>query len=192
MPRRSAADKAQTHDDILRHAALAFRKYGSGVGIGEVMSEAGLTQGGFYRHFKSKDDLLVEAVALSLNEIADRLDRIAQKAPHGSELTAIITAYLSEEHLRHPETWCALATLAADIGRQSATVRKALDGAMMQYMEKMAKYMPGTTPQERSATFLVLFSGMAGAMAMARAMGDKDARMLVLTLAREHYLRTFT
>jgi hypothetical protein len=98
---------------------------------------------------------------------------------------------MSEEHLRHPETWCALASLSPDVGRQSAAVRKRLDGAMFAYMEKMAKYMPGATPQERSATFLVLFSGMAGAMAMTRAMGDKDMRQQVLSVARDYYLRTF-
>ncbi|MDQ6931116.1 MAG: TetR/AcrR family transcriptional regulator [Candidatus Eremiobacteraeota bacterium] len=185
------SDKAQTHHDILRRASEAFQRHGSGVGIGEIMKELGLTRGGFYRHFGSKDDLLVEAVALSLNEIADRLDRIAQKAEPGSELAGIITAYMSEEQLHHPESWCALATLSSDIGRQSTPVRKRLDAAMLQYMEKMLKYMPGATQQERSGTFLVLFSGMAGAMAMMRAMGDKEMRHQVLGLTRGYYLKTF-
>ena len=167
------------------------RKHGSGVGIGEVMKELGLTHGGFYRHFRSKDDLLVEAIALGLTQVADRLDRVAQQAQPGSELAAIITAYMSEEHLRHPETWCALATLSPDIARQSAAVRKRLDGAMLRYMEKMTKYMPGASEQERGSAFLVLFSGMAGAMAMTRAMGDKDMRHQILGAMREYYLKTF-
>lgn len=191
MAKRSAADKAETHQDILRHASEAFRSRGSGVGISEVMKELGLTHGGFYRHFESKDDLLIEAIALSLTQIADRLERIAQQAQPGSERAAIITAYMSEEHLRHPETWCALATLSPDIGRQPTPVRKRLDGALVGYMERMTKYMPGSTPQERSSAFLVLFSGMAGAMAMTRAMGDKDMRHHVLDVARTYYLKNF-
>jgi TetR/AcrR family transcriptional repressor of nem operon len=191
MARRSAADKAQTREQILHRASQAFRAHGSGVGIGEVMKELGLTHGGFYRHFESKDELLIEAVALSLAEIADKLDHIAERAEPGRQLEAIITAYLSPEHLRHPETWCALATLSPDIARQSAAIRKRLDGAMMAYMEKMAKYMPGSNPNERTANFLILFSGMAGAMAMARAMGDKDMRDQVLALARDYYIKTF-
>ena len=191
MSRRSAAEKAQTREQILRRASQAFREYGSGVGIGEVMKELGLTHGGFYRHFESKDELLIEAISLGLAEIADKLDRIAQQAEPGRELEAIITSYLSQEHLRHPETWCALATLAPDIARQSAALRKRLEGAMMGYMQKMAKYMPGSSDQERAATFLILFSGMAGAMAMARAMGDKDLREQMLSLSRDYYIKTF-
>jgi TetR/AcrR family transcriptional regulator, transcriptional repressor for nem operon len=192
MAKRSVAEKAETHEKILRHASQAFRAQGSGVGIGEVMKELSLTHGGFYRHFESKDELLIEAITLSLNEIADRLEHVAEKAEEGKRLEAIITAYLSSEHLLHPETWCALATLAPDMGRQSAGVRKRLDGALQSYMEKMSKYMPGKNEQERRDTFLVLFSGMAGAMAMTRAVGDKTMREYLLNLTRKYYLGTFT
>jgi TetR/AcrR family transcriptional regulator, transcriptional repressor for nem operon len=191
MAKRSVAEKAETHEKILRHASQAFRAQGSGVGIGEVMKELGLTHGGFYRHFESKDELLIEAITLSLNEIAERLERVAQKAEEGKRLESIITAYLSSEHLLHPEVWCALATLAPDMGRQSAGVRKRLDGALQAYMEKMSKYMPGKNEQERRDTFLVLFSGMAGAMAMTRAVGDKTMREHILNLTRKYYLETF-
>jgi TetR/AcrR family transcriptional repressor of nem operon len=191
MARKSAADKAQTHERIIERASRAFREHGSGVGIGEVMKELGLTHGGFYRHFESKDELLVEAIARSLDEVAERFDRIAQTAAPGKELQAIITAYLSAEHLRHPETWCALATLAPDIGRQPAAVRKQIDGALQRYMGRMAKYMPGESEEERRANFVILFSGMSGAMAMTRACGDKDMRERVLGTTRDYYLTSF-
>jgi TetR/AcrR family transcriptional regulator, transcriptional repressor for nem operon len=191
MAKRSVAEKAETHERILRHASQAFRAQGSGVGIGEVMKELGLTHGGFYRHFESKDDLLVEAITLSLNEIADRLERVAEKAEEGKRLEAIITAYLSTDHLLHPEVWCALATLAPDIGRQHTNVRKQLDGALQSYMEKLSKYMPGKNGQEQRDNFLILFSGMAGAMAMTRAVGDKGMREHILDLTRRYYLEAF-
>lgn len=191
MARRSAEDKAQTRQDIVRQASRAFRARGGGVGIGEVMKELGLTHGGFYRHFEGKDDLFVEAVALALGEIADRLVRVAEKAREGERLEAIIGAYLSPEHLHHPETWCALAAMAPDIARQSTAVRKRLDGALASYMEKLKPYMPGSTAQEQQANFILLFSGMSGAVAMARAIGDKAMREQVLGLARDYYLRVF-
>lgn len=191
MARKSAADKAETHERIIERASQAFREFGSGVGIGEVMTELGLTHGGFYRHFQSKDDLLVEAIARSLDEVAERFDKIAQAAAPGRALAAIITAYLSQEHLRHPETWCALATLAPDIGRQPAPIRKRLDAALQRYMGRMAKYMPGATEDERRGNFVIIFSGMSGAMALTRACGDKDMRERVLSATREYYLRTF-
>ncbi len=191
MARRSAADKAETHERIIERASRAFREYGSGVGIGEVMKELGLTHGGFYRHFESKDDLLVEAIARSLEEVTERFDKIAGAAAPGKVLEAIITAYLSVEHLRHPETWCALATLAPDIGRQPAAIRKRVDSALQRYMVRMAKYMSGATDDERRRNFIILFSGMSGAMALTRACGDKDMRERVLSTTRDYYLATF-
>jgi TetR/AcrR family transcriptional repressor of nem operon len=191
MARRSAADKAETHERIIERASRAFREYGSGVGIGDVMKELGLTHGGFYRHFESKEDLLVQAIARSLDEVAERFDKIAEAAAPGKRLEAIITAYLSAEHLRHPETWCALATLAPDIGRQPAAIRKRVDLALQRYMVRMAKYMPGTTEDERRRNFVILFSGMSGAMALTRACGDKDMRERVLGTTRDYYLSVF-
>ena len=192
VARRSAADKAETHERIIERASRAFREYGTGVGIGEVMKELGLTHGGFYRHFESKDDLLVDAIARSLEEVTERFDKIAEAAAPGKQLEAIITAYLSAEHLRHPETWCALATLAPDIGRQPAAVRKRVDSALQRYMVRMAKYMPGATEDERRRNFVILFSGMSGAMALTRACGDKDMRERVLSTTCDYYLSTFT
>jgi TetR/AcrR family transcriptional repressor of nem operon len=155
------------------------------------MKEIGLTRGGFYRHFDSKDDLLIEAIVLSLIKVADRLEVIAEKAPKGRQLEAIITAYLSTEHLLHPETWCALAAMAPDIGRQTLPVRKKIDNALRLYMERMAKYMPGSTAQEQRKNFILLFSGMAGAVAMVRALGDQSMRDQVLAVTREYYLKAF-
>ena len=155
------------------------------------MKELGLTRGGFYRHFASKDELLVEAISLSLIDVGDRLEAVAERAPNGKKLEAIITAYLSAEHLLHPETWCALAAMAPDIGRQSLPVRKKLDISLRLYMERMAKYMPGANAQEQRKTFILLFSGMAGVIAMVRAFGDQGMRDQVLGLARDYYLKTF-
>ena len=192
MPRRSAADKEKTHQQILRHASHEFRSRGSAVGIADVMKELGLTHGGFYRHFGSKDDLFVDAIALSFREVGDRLERAAEAAPEGDQTAAIITAYLSKQHLKEPETWCALASLAPDIARMPAPIRKRMDAATLLYMERMSKYMRGADAQERRKNFLLLFSGMAGAIAVIRSLGDAGMRDQALSLARDHYLQIFT
>jgi TetR/AcrR family transcriptional repressor of nem operon len=191
MARRTAAEKADTHRQIVRQAARLFRAQGSGAGIAEVMDDVGLTHGGFYRHFGSKDDLLIEAITLALQEIAERLVRAAESGAPGSERASIISAYLSTAHIAHPETWCAVATLAADLGRAPLGLRKRLDAAMFQYVERIAPYMPGATKDDRQRNCIVLLSGMAGAVAMIRALGDAAARESVLTMVRDYYLQAF-
>ena len=191
MPRRSAADKAKTHEKILSHASREFRARGSSVGIADVMKEIGLTQGGFYRHFESKDELFIDAIALSFRELGDRLERVAESVPYEKAPEAIIDAYLSMDHVRHPETWCALASLAPDIGRMPVAVRKRIDSATMWYMERMSKYMKGADAQEKRHNFILLFSGMAGSVALIRSLGDPGMKEQALKLARSHYVRVF-
>jgi TetR/AcrR family transcriptional repressor of nem operon len=191
MARRTAAEKADTHTRIVKQAARDFRVHGSNVGIAELMDEVGLTHGGFYRHFDRKEDLLVEAISLALHEIAERLVRAAEDAEPGRERAAIIAAYLSPEHLAHPETWCALAALAGDLGRLPLAVRKRLDAAMYSYMERLAPYMQGASDEQRRGSFIVLFSGMAGAIAMIRTLGDKHMRETALIMVRDYYLKAF-
>ena len=191
MPKRSAADTATTHRAILQHASQTFREQGSSVGINELMNALNLTRGGFYRHFESKDALFIEAVALGLDEMAQRLAEAAQAAPPGQHLAAIITTYLSAEHLQHPETWCVLAVLAPEIARLPLPVRQRLDGAMQRYMAALLPYMPGATEQEKGQQFILLMSGMAGAIAMLRVFSDEGTREQMLTLTRDHYLRVF-
>lgn len=191
MARTTSAQKTETHHRIIKHAAKAFRAHGGGVGIGDVMSDLGLTHGGFYRHFGSKDDLFVEAVSEAFEEVAERLVRAAQRAEPGREREAIIDAYLSPEHLAHPETWCAVAALAGDLGRAPLAVRKRLDAAMFAYMQRLAPYMSGATDDERRRNFIVLISGMAGAIMMIRTFGDKQMREQALAMARDYYLVAF-
>ena len=191
MPRRSVADTAKTHDRIIRHASRVFRSRGSAVGISDVMKEIGLTQGGFYRHFESKEDLFVAAVTASFQQLGDRLEAIAQAAPAGKAAAAIIEAYLSMEHVRHPETWCVLASLAAEIARMPASTRKQIDAASMRYMERMAKYMNGENATERRHKFILLFAGMAGSIALVRSLGDASMKEQAIALSRSHYLQVF-
>src|SRR6187551_2076869 len=98
-----AEQKAETHEKILEAAARSFREHGSETnGIGYVMKELGLTKGGFYRHFDSKGDLYAAAVARAFEELGDTLVAVAEAAPKGAELQAVIEEYLSTKHLGSP------------------------------------------------------------------------------------------
>jgi TetR/AcrR family transcriptional repressor of nem operon len=155
------------------------------------MKQIGMTHGGFYRHFESKEDLLVDAIAQALHETADRLDGVARRAEKGKEMEAIVTAYLSAEHLQHPESWCALAALGPDISRLPASVRKRLGAALQYYSERLSLYMPGASREEQGRNFVILFSAMAGAITMLRVLPDKAAQEQTLAMVRNYYLALF-
>ena len=187
--RYPAAQKAETHEKILVAAARSFREHGSEVnGIGQVMKKLGLTKGGFYRHFESKGDLYSAAVARAFEESGNRLVAVADAAPKGAELRAVIEAYLSAKHLSDTGAGCPLAALAPEIARQPLSVRKRISKSMLGYGERMLPYIPGRTIEEKRARVFVLFSGMAGVLVAARAIPDPQSRERILATARSFYV----
>ena len=174
--RYPAEQKAETHEKILTTAARSFREHGSEMnGIGPVMKELGLTKGGFYRHFESKGDLYAAAVARAFEEQGNRLVAVAQGAPKGAELRAVIEQYLSAKHLSAPGTGCPLAALGPEIARQPLEVRRRINQSMSAYLERILPYIPGATVEEKRARGFILFSGMAGVLVAARAIADPQA-----------------
>jgi TetR/AcrR family transcriptional repressor of nem operon len=185
--------KAETHERILDAAARSFREHGSeGQGVAQLMKDAGLTHGGFYRHFESKEDLYVDAIARGFQEAADRMLAAAAKAPPGAQLRAIIEHYLSLEHLEDPGGGCVLPALAAEIARQSPAVRARINAAMRSYRERLLPFFPGNDDAEKRRQFIVLFPAMAGVLMTARAMTDPAARKETLAAARHFYINAFT
>lgn len=190
--RYRAEQKAETHEKILAAAARSFREHGSEMnGIGQVMKELGLTKGGFYRHFESKSDLFAAAVARAFGEQGDRLVPVAEAAPKGAELRAVIEHYLSAKHLSAPGAGCPLAALAPEIARQPLEVRKRINQSMLAYSERMLPYIPGATVEEKRGRAFILFSGMAGVLVAARAIADPQRRERALAAARSFYVETF-
>src|SRR5271165_5164476 len=117
--RYSPEHKAQNHEKILSMAARSFREQGGdSSGIGTVMKKAGLTKGGFYRHFDSKDDLFVEAVARAFDEMGNGMVEVAKSAPEGQALRAIIEHYLSAAHANSPGTGCVFSALGPEVARR--------------------------------------------------------------------------
>ena len=190
--RYSLEHKAQNRENILSAAARSFREHGGDTsGIGTVMKRSGLTKGGFYRHFKSKDDLFVEAVARALDETGRGMVEVAKSAPEGQALRAIIERYLSVGHANSPGTGCVRAALGPELARKPLAVRKRIETLLEAYRERLSPFFPGQTQEERIAKCRLLFPSMAGVLMMARVIPDPQKREQRLTEARSFFIRQF-
>jgi TetR/AcrR family transcriptional repressor of nem operon len=184
--------KVEVHRKIVKDASRRVRAEGiSGAAVSSVMRDAGLTHGGFYKHFGSKDDLLTESLSEAFREIADRLTQAAEKSPPGTAWKAIVKAYLSSEHCDHAEHGCPLAALAPELARADHSVKAPIPGEMIKYKNRMLPLMPGRWATDKERAFSVIFSTMIGAVAIARILPDQAARAKVLASARDFLLRSF-
>jgi len=188
--RYSVEHKAQNHEKILSMAARSFRERGGdSSGIGTVMKKVGLKKGGFYRHFKSKDDLFVEAVARALDETGRGMVEVAKSAPKGQALRAIIERYLSVGHANSPGSGCVRAALGPELARKPLSVRKRIDALLEAYRERLSQFFPGDTPEEKVAKCRLLFPSMAGVLMMVRVIPDPRTREQRLEEARSFFIK---
>jgi len=188
MPRISRQQKELNRERIVAAAGQGFKARGiDGVGIDELMKTAGMTHGGFYNHFASKDDLAVEVLNKgftdSLGTLAEVVDGHARSAR--AALHALVDAYLSADHRDHPEDGCASAALAADAGRHGiaaqAEYQRGLQGyiaAFTDLLQAVAR-QNGTKldPRRAREQAIALFSQMVGAQLIARAVAHADPEL---------------
>jgi TetR/AcrR family transcriptional regulator, transcriptional repressor for nem operon len=180
--------KTRTRDRIVRNAARKLRAEGlSGPGVGSVMKASGLTVGGFYKHFRRKDELLAEAIAQGFSESSEKIRSSLQNVPPEERWKEIVRRYLSTEHCDHPDTGCPVAALAPEIARAKFSIRKRMAGLMKEWVE----FMPGVTARERERNFSIIFSAMAGAVSVARILTEPAERQKVLASMRDHLLHSF-
>jgi TetR/AcrR family transcriptional repressor of nem operon len=190
--RYSPEHKAQNHENILSVAARSFREHGGdSSGIGTVMKKVGLTKGGFYRHFESKDDLFVEAVARAFDEMGNGMLEIAKSAPEGHALRAMIEYYLSARHANAPGVGCVVAALGPELARKPMSVRRRIEASLDAYRERLLPFVPGQTREEKLTKCRLLFSSMAGVLMMARITSDPQKREQRLTEARSFFIKCF-
>ena len=191
MMRYPAEHKEKTRERIIHAASRRFRRGGADVGIAELMKALKLTHGGFYRHFKNKDALFIAALEDAFAERRARLRTTLQQAPPGREFQTIIETYLSEEHCADPAGGCPMAALSQEVARQSPAVRKAFDRAIQGNAAAIGQFMSGQTEEERRRKAGVFLSGMAGTLALARAVSDDQLRRDILATARRLYTEAF-
>jgi TetR/AcrR family transcriptional regulator, transcriptional repressor for nem operon len=189
--RYSASHKQDTRRKIVRSASRHVRNSGGkGVAIAELMKQLKLTHGGFYKHFKSKEQLLAEAVAQAFDETEGHFNEIIRNARPGAELRALIEHYLSMEHCADRSTGCPMAALASEAGRLPRTVRLEIDRAIKRRVTLTARFLPGATEQERERKCMALLSGLVGTVSIARAVVNLAEREALLEAARDFYIGT--
>lgn len=184
--------KERSRERILHSAAKELRRRGLDVvRVTDVMTAAGMTNGGFYKHFENKEHLAREAVTRALAEVAGDLLRQVEGLPRGEALAKVIALYLSEEHLDHPDSGCAIAALGTEIARLPGPAKSAVSDAIDEYGNRLRHLMPGETDGERQSAFLVLFSSMAGCVMAARTHADRGRQRQILASARSFFVQSF-
>lgn len=184
--------KAQSRERIIEAAARQFRGRGTeAVRVADVMRQAGLTHGGFYKHFAGKDDLFEAAVSMALSDLSSRILELTGGRPRPAALRAVIDFYLSEEHLRKPDLGCVLAALGTEIGRMSKAMKRHVSAQLDDYAARLEHLLPGGSTGERRAAFHVLFSSMAGCMMAARAYTDETTQRDILAASRKFFIESY-
>ena len=184
--------KAEVHQKIVRDASRRVRSNGlNGAAVAAVMGDTGLTHGGFYKHFGSKDDLLVESLSEGFREIEDTLVQAAQQSPPGEGWKAIVRTYLRLEHCEHPDHGCPLATLGPELARVDKRMKPKIVAELVNYKSRMLPFMPGRRAAERERSFFAIFSTMIGAFEIARLLPDPAIRQKVLESVRDFLLQSF-
>jgi TetR/AcrR family transcriptional regulator, transcriptional repressor for nem operon len=173
--------KAETHERILAVAGELFRGHGiDAVGVDAIMHQAGLTHGGFYAHFASKEALVAEMSAAALARSAARWERISQEADQATALTSIVESYLDPAHVAAAERGCVLATLGPEIARRH-DARPALTASIRRMVDVLARCLPRRRRRQRA---LVTLSTLVGAVVLARLCDDSGLAEEFLVSAR--------
>jgi TetR/AcrR family transcriptional regulator, transcriptional repressor for nem operon len=170
--RVSREQAAENRERIVRVAAKLFRERGfDGIGVADLMKAAGLTHGGFYGNFASKDDLVAEASGRALEELAQYWSTVIEKAPE-SAFATIVDRYLSEGHRDAPGQGCLVAALGSDLRRQARPVRRAVTDGVNAFIGQLMQVIPGKSKAARRRRALTDFAAMVGAVTIARAVDD--------------------
>jgi TetR/AcrR family transcriptional regulator, transcriptional repressor for nem operon len=190
--RYDSEHKARTHGRIVKSASRQLKKRGlNGPAVTSLMKASGLTHGGFYKHFSSRDDLVVEAVEESMQQLTDTLIDAAKRSGMEDGWRAMIKTYLSIERCDRPEIGCPIAALAPDIARTPSAMKQRMSTAILRFRANLIPFMPGKTEEEKSSNFLRLITSMVGAIAIARTMPEPAVRHRILDSVRDSLLASF-
>jgi len=190
--RYQAEHKVEIHQKIVKDASRRVRAEGiTGAAVSAVMRDAGLTHGGFYKHFGSKDDLLLESLSEAFREIEARLTEAGEQSRPGTAWKAIVKTYLSPEHCDHVEYGCPLAALAPELARTDKAMKAQILEELVKYKSRMLPLMPGRRAVDKERAFFAIFSTMIGAVEIARILPEPAMREKVLANARDLLLRSF-
>jgi len=171
---------AEHKEQIIAAAAKRYRERGfGGISVADLMKEAGLTHGGFYRHFSSKDELIALSVLRAVSETIAEWRKIADDTT-GDRLEAVVHYYLSLRHHDHPGTGCLAAALGCELSRLPASVKEAVTDGERQIIDFLSGIAPGKTKALRRKRAIVAFAFMVGGMTLARMTSNGELRQEIL------------
>jgi TetR/AcrR family transcriptional repressor of nem operon len=183
--RYSDTHKQETRRKVVYAAAAAVRVKGpDGVGVADIMAEAGLTHGGFYAHFPNKEALVAAAVEEAFDQSRRRFTSLTEGMSPGLALTTFVDTYVSADHRNAPQHGCPVSTLANDLPRQGPRVRGAFDTGLLGLIARIEAWLPDGDPAARRSLASSLMAEMAGAVAMARAVSDETLAGELLDASR--------
>ncbi|MBK1837221.1 TetR/AcrR family transcriptional regulator [Azospirillum sp. YIM B02556] len=182
--RVSKEQAAENRRRVVEVASALFRERGfNGIGVADLMKEAGLTHGGFYGQFQSKEDLVAEACAHAMEVASERWGRSAE-ATGEDALPKLLESYLSPRHCDHRAAGCPIAALGVDVARQGGVARSAFTRGLRPFIEQLGRLVPGRSAEAKRKAALATLSGMVGALVLARAVDDPALSDEILEAAR--------
>ena len=187
--RYSREHKQETHDRIVKKASVRLREKGAhGIGVADLMKEAGLTHGGFYAHFDSREALVIEAFAYAMDRSMEHWRKITDEVSPDKRLALIADAYLSALHRDNPGHGCSIPALGAEIARESPKARKAFAGKLDEMIELLADNIPNVPRKAARKQAVATLATMAGTKLLARIAGSSELSDVGLKVGRDRGL----
>jgi TetR/AcrR family transcriptional repressor of nem operon len=191
--RYSREHKLETHARIVKKASVRLRQKGAhGVGVADLMKEAGLTHGGFYAHFDSREALVIEAFVDAMDRGTERWRKLAEQTPPEKRLATIVGSYLSPAHRDDPGRGCSVPTLGAEIARESPKTRKAFAAKLDQMIDMLAEQIPDVPRKVARKQAMATIATMMGTLVMARVAGTGEFSDDILGAGRDAVLERAT
>jgi TetR/AcrR family transcriptional repressor of nem operon len=187
--RYSKEHKQETHARIVRKASVRLREKGAhGIGVADLMKEAGLTHGGFYAHFDSREALVIEAFNYAMDRATAHWRKTAEQIPPDKRLSTIIESYLTAQHRDDPGHGCAVPTLGAEIARESLKTRRAFAAKLEEMIVMIADQIPDMPRKAARKQAAATLATMMGTLVLSRIAGNGEFSDEILSAGREAVL----
>src|SRR5246500_339513 len=187
--RYSKEHKQETHARIVKKASVKLREKGAhGIGVADLMKDAGLTHGGFYAHFDSREALVIEAFNYAMDRANERWRKVTAEVPPEKRLATIVDGYLSAVHRDDPGQGCAVPALGAEIARESPKTRKAFAAKLEQMIDMMADQILDVPRKTARKQAMATLATMMGTIVMSRIAGNSELSEEILSAGREAVL----
>ncbi len=188
--RYSREHKLETHARIVKKASVRLREKGAhGIGVADLMKDAGLTHGGFYAHFDSREALVIEAFTHAMDRSTERWRKLGEQTPPEKRLATIVNSYLTPIHRDDPGHGCAVPALGAEIARESAKTRRVFAGRLEQMIDMLAAQIPGLPRKAARKQAMAALATMMGTLVLARIAGSGAFSEEILGAGRDALLK---